>query len=94
MQQADVAVSLLPVEIWEAILQHIPRDALQHTALSLSRAVPDILDESLLLRYLFRDIRIHRDTQTAQLIRRLGPRFSDAATAKLAVESFTSLAWR
>lgn len=45
-------------------------------------------------QHLFSHIRITRDIQAQQLIRRLGPRFDDASTAKEIAKSITGLAWR
>lgn len=46
------------------------------------------------LEHLFTHVRISRDAQPGQLIRRLGPRFDDADAAAEMCRSISSSAWR
>ena len=85
---------LLPPEIWTNVLSLLPRPALQHTAVSLSRALPAAEGVGG-VRELFKHLRITRDIQATQLmvkLRRLGD--NDGEKAKDAAMSLTSLAWR
>ena len=85
---------LLPPEIWAHILSSLPSSALQHTAVSLSRAIPAAKGVSDITQ-LFRHLVISRDNQAKQLVirlRRLGDQ--DGIKAKQAAISLTGLAWR
>lgn len=84
--------SLLPPEVWAQVLNQLHEDDLQHTALALSRAIPQ---SGVTLKHLFTHLRITRDVgQANQLIRRLGPRFKDADLVKTLVVTFANRAWR
>lgn len=48
----------------------------------------------MLQQHLFSHVRITRDVQPGQLIRRLGPRYPDADLAASLCQSITSTAWR
>lgn len=82
---------LLPPELIDNVLSHLPRSALQHTALALTRAVPTA---GVTLQHLFTAIRITRDEQAVQLVKRLGPRSPDASAAKQCATSLSCEAWR
>jgi hypothetical protein len=58
----------LPLELYEAIILHVPSRDLQYTVLSISRALPFF---PVPLRDLFRCIRITRPEQAILLYRRL-----------------------
>lgn len=86
------STSLLPPELWAQVLNQLHEDDLQHTALALSRAIPN---SGVTLKHLFSHLRITRDRDQAnQLIRRLGPRYQDASFVKQLVITFANRAWR
>jgi hypothetical protein len=86
------SATLLPPEVWDAVLSYLHADDLQHTALALSRAIPQ---SGVTTKRFFTHVRITRDqAQVNQLVRRLGPRFPDAPALKRLVATFASRAWR